>query len=158
MDKLAKLIDKPKNFEDSLLFDSVDCFKHSETSFPINNVQKLDSIFFLGLNKDSSDYFFPKIYTQDLDSFSFDVPGINMLSNDKNEEPAKNKATKFFIITNFSKKGRKIRQTGSNLGRKRKNHSKSDFDNIITKIQVHFLNFFISFANDAVKCILANNN
>ncbi len=35
--------------------------------------------------------------------------------------------------------------------RKRKTHVKYAFDNVLTKIQVHFLNFLVDFANDALK-------
>ena len=38
--------------------------------------------------------------------------------------------------------------------RKRKTHVKYAFDNVLTKIQVHFLNFLVDFANDALKHII----
>ena len=41
--------------------------------------------------------------------------------------------------------------------RKRKAHKKSAFDNILTKIQVHFLNFVINLCNDALKLIIKDN-
>ena len=40
--------------------------------------------------------------------------------------------------------------------KKRKSHQKSDFDNILTKIQIHFLNFVINLCNDAMKIINKN--
>lgn len=40
--------------------------------------------------------------------------------------------------------------------KKRKSHQKSDFDNILTKIQVHFLNFIINLCNDAMKITFKN--
>ena len=40
--------------------------------------------------------------------------------------------------------------------KKRKSHQKSDFDNILTKIQIHFLNFVINICNDAMKIIIKN--
>lgn len=40
--------------------------------------------------------------------------------------------------------------------KKRKSHQKSDFDNILTKIQIHFLNFVINLCNDALKIIDKN--
>jgi hypothetical protein len=40
--------------------------------------------------------------------------------------------------------------------KKRKSHQKSDFDNILTKIQIHFLNFVINLCNDAMKIIDKN--
>lgn len=38
--------------------------------------------------------------------------------------------------------------------KKRKTHVKYAFDNVLTKIQVHFLNFLVDFANDALKHII----
>jgi len=38
--------------------------------------------------------------------------------------------------------------------RKRKTHLKYAFDNVLVKIQVHFLNFLVDFANDALKHII----
>ena len=49
----------------------------------------------------------------------------------------------------------KIEQKGIKRGRltnkRKKEHSSSDMDNIIRKIQIHFLTFIISFLNDSVK-------
>ena len=158
MAKSRKFIENPENFQDSLSFDSLDSLKHGETSNSIYNGLILNSIYFLVPYKDSSDYLFSKKPTQDLDSFSPNDSENILPFIDKDEEPAKNKVPKLFTITYISKKGRKTNEKGTNLKRKRKNHSKSDFDNIITKIQVHFLNFLIDFANDVVKSILPNNN
>ena len=41
--------------------------------------------------------------------------------------------------------------------KKRKIHLKTDFDNILTKVQVHFLNFVINLCNDALKLIIKSN-
>ena len=38
-----------------------------------------------------------------------------------------------------------------------KTHRKSDFDNILAKIQVHFINFIINLSNDALKIIKGKN-
>ena len=48
------------------------------------------------------------------------------------------------------KRGRKIKKENNSL-EKRKTHKKTDFDNLLRKIQVHFLNFLIDFCNEALK-------
>ena len=55
------------------------------------------------------------------------------------------------------KRGRKIikKQEKSN---KRRIHGSSDFDNVQRKIQVHFINFLIRLANDAIKTFLGKNS
>ena len=42
-------------------------------------------------------------------------------------------------------------------GLKKKCHRKSDFDNIVTKIQVHYINFLINVSNDVLRTICNNN-
>jgi hypothetical protein len=56
-------------------------------------------------------------------------------------------SNKLFKIIKVKKRGRK-RQNG--LSRKKRNRA-LDKDNIICTIQIHFLNFLINFANDAIK-------
>ena len=51
-----------------------------------------------------------------------------------------------FNVTKHTNPGRKPKDNVI-LGKK---HKRSDFDNIQTKIQVHFINFLIDFANDAI--------
>lgn len=41
--------------------------------------------------------------------------------------------------------------SGKNLGKKQKRHGKSDNDNLLTKIQVNFMNFLVNLVNDAIK-------
>ena len=52
----------------------------------------------------------------------------------------KRKDKKSFSFDEFKEKIKKI-------------HSKYDFDNILTKIEVHYINFIINIANDAIKVI-----
>ena len=51
-----------------------------------------------------------------------------------------------------------------NHGRKRitelignKIHRSTDYDNILSKIQIHFFNFLVNFANDAIRTVITNN-
>lgn len=58
---------------------------------------------------------------------------------------------RLFKIEKNKKRGRKSRK-------KKKFHLKSDFDNVLTKIQIHFLNFLINISNDVLKATLTENN
>lgn len=58
-----------------------------------------------------------------------------------------------FKTKKFQKRGRKKRETiNNNLNRYiRKIHCKTDDDNVLIKIQVHFLTFLINFTNDLIE-------
>jgi hypothetical protein len=70
---------------------------------------------------------------QDTNSFSSDNNAINR--NERN-----------LFITKINKKRGRIVEKNS----LEKEHGKYDFDNVLTKIQVHFINFLINLANDAI--------
>jgi hypothetical protein len=55
----------------------------------------------------------------------------------------------YFEIKHRGRKGIKLLNN--------KTHRKSDFDNILAKIQVHFINFIINLSNDVLKIIKGNN-
>ena len=61
-------------------------------------------------------------------------------------EKGKTNNKPIFFVNLTRKRGRK-----TNDRKKRKFHLASSIDNILCKIQVHFLNFFISFINDVIK-------
>ena len=70
----------------------------------------------------------------------------NTIELEENEELNKNF---IFKTKKLKKRGRrKINNT------KRKMHSKIDYDNVLTKIQVHFLTFLINFSNDIIEPFL----
>ena len=96
------------------------------------------------------------------------IPGIEIFggieSEDMMEERADNgneenkkvalfttRKNRLFKIEKNKKRGRKSRK-------KKKFHLKSDFDNVLTKIQIHFLNFLINVSNDVLKATLTKNN
>ena len=74
-------------------------------------------------------------------------------SNGNKETPKKNN----FKTKLYHKRGRKVEKNNSRK-KKKKFHSSNDFDNIQRKIQVHFINFLIKFANDIIKSILGKKN
>ena len=60
--------------------------------------------------------------------------------------PFQNSRPVFIIELRNTKRGRP-----SKVNKRKREHSSSSTDNIISKIQTHFLNFFICFVNDIVK-------
>ena len=73
--------------------------------------------------------------------------------NEENKKVAlfSTRKNRLFKIEKNKKRGRKSRK-------KKKFHLKSDFDNVLTKIQIHFLNFLINISNDVLKATLTKNN
>jgi hypothetical protein len=73
--------------------------------------------------------------------------------NEENKKEAlfSTRKIRLFKIEKNKKRGRKSRK-------KKKFHLKSDFDNVLTKIQIHFLNFLINVSNDVLKATLTKNN
>jgi hypothetical protein len=73
--------------------------------------------------------------------------------NEENKKVAlfTTRKNRLFKIEKNKKRGRKSRK-------KKKFHLKSDFDNVLTKIQIHFLNFLINVSNDVLKATLTKNN
>ena len=91
--------------------------------------------------------------------YSFD--DINkLLSNDKLE--SKKESTyiktldsikKKFKVIKLEKPGRKRKNENNKQFTYKKTHGKYSFDNIITKIQAHYINFIINLANDIIKSV-----
>ena len=88
----------------------------------------------------------------------------NIFLNESIDEIAKmpNSKNKFIITKNNIFTGRKRKKNedysfNEIKGKGKKIHSRNDFDNILTKIQVHYINFIISIANDALKVIYKSN-
>ena len=73
-------------------------------------------------------------------------------SNCQNDLSESNIFKKKKIYFEIKHRGRKSTKLLNN-----KTHRKSDFDNILEKIQVHFINFIINLSNDALKIIKGKN-
>jgi hypothetical protein len=73
-------------------------------------------------------------------------------SNCQNDLSESNIVIKRKINFEIKHRGRKSTKLLNN-----KTHRKSDFDNILEKIQVHFINFIINLSNDALKIIKGKN-
>lgn len=96
------------------------------------------------------------------------IPGIEIFggieSEDMMEDRADNgneenkKVALFTTRKNRLFKIEKNKKRGRKSMKKKKFHLKSDFDNVLTKIQIHFLNFLINISNDVLKATLTDNN
>ena len=98
------------------------------------------------LNKKRKDIFQEQIST----NTNKNLPLFNQENNNERIEPKKEKNVFIYPIKSHGRRGRKGRFIA------KKPHSASDDDNIVRKIQVHFLTFLIYFANDIVKSVLGN--
>lgn len=79
-----------------------------------------------------------------------------IISQTKEDDSTKTKPN--FIIKKKEKKDfKKKRGREKTTDIERNEHDSNSYDNIITKIQVHFLNFLISFLNDAIDSIFEKN-
>lgn len=58
-----------------------------------------------------------------------------------------------FIINKKQNRGRKINKKNY----KRKIHTNNYIDNILCKLQIHFINFLVDFSNDAIKTIFSSD-
>ena len=92
--------------------------------------------------------------------YSFD--DINkLLSNDNKSESIKesnyiktvDSIKKQFKAIKLEKPGRKRKNVNNKQFTYKKTHGKYSFDNIITKIQAHYINFIINLANDIIKSV-----
>ena len=75
----------------------------------------------------------------------------NLRADSSNKKENKNKV-KFMVNLLKKKKGRK-----GNEDAKREIHDSKTYDNIIRKIQTHFLNFIISFLDDCIRAFSLND-
>jgi len=99
---------------------------------------------------DFNSFFSIKDFKENKEDFPFN--NINF-EKEKTKNESKNKYNKetpiFTTIFRNKKRGRP--NISNKNSKKRKEHCSSSFDNILSKIQTHALNFLISFINDAIK-------
>ena len=125
---------------------------------PNASMLELDTFSFLEtkrLRKEKQLYYDPN----DI-QYSFD--DINkLLSNDNKSESIKesnyiktvDSIKKQFKAIKLEKPGRKRKNINNKKFTYKKIHGKYSFDNIITKIQAHYINFIINLANDIIKSV-----
>ena len=103
------------------------------------------------------DQFINKIYTEE--HFS-DIKEIFLeeikLDSDweiTSEKTKENSSNKLFETKKIKNRGRRTQNLINENIIARKAHNKYSFDNIITKIQAHYINFVINLANDIIKTV-----
>ena len=119
----------------------------------------INSIEYVSENSIDSCSFFESYYDQDQDSISInDMLKIFLPPRDETDEiipPSIPIRSNLFIVrdttndTTLSKIKKRGRQT--NLKEEKKTHDKFSDDNILRKIQVHFISFIILFLNDILR-------
>jgi hypothetical protein len=118
------------------LFNSTDSLENEEDHMSFQSLDNLNQ-------KESS-----KVKTDNLES-EFNFITLNRLFGGKKNSEFNKPVTKF--ILKKSKRGRKTTKNS-----KKETHSADSYDNILRKIQTHFLNFMISFINDCIKSLHEN--
>ena len=144
--------------------DNISLEEYSNIIYPMNNEDflhnNIENIARTNLlTKDSSDIRITEddVYRAIKDEFDIDnYKDIKSFEKDENNEGYRTLSN----IYNIAKKGNIKRKPGRKSGPiikgkyKRKIHKRNDIDNILTKLQVHFMNFILNIANDAIKQVL----
>ena len=81
------------------------------------------------------------------DSIKEFLKGIEIIQHNKNNNENTSKGKKFFNVKTLINRGRKrINLKGGKNNQKK--HKKTDLDNILTKVQVHFITFIVNITNE----------
>ena len=149
----------------------------------MNNYEYINNIIFNNLDKLTKDYYYFNIINNNFEFPNninimenptfYKYPTFNFFNDIdlKEENPEttpvlltkKKKEKNLFTVSstenieirkNHSKRGRKLKLGNGN--RYRRVHGASDYDNILRKIQVHYLNFIICYINDVIKAIITD--
>ena len=147
----------------------------SATSSNFEEQNSSKSLFYYNLIKASvnsniinSPYLYPNLFPDEINNFRNGEFGLNYFSTivipweksqPKNKNESNNEQTIRFL-TKVHKRGRKtedIDTTDTTIIRRKKNHLRTAFDNLQTKIQVHFISFMINISNDALSTEFGNN-
>ena len=138
----------------------------NSTIIPISKIETIFNKTQISLNEsfeeenEDSIYFIKKQDTLDIESRSTDNTTNNSIFeqdkifSDKKEDVSRKKIN-FKIFLN-KKRGKKAKKINSKINQKC--HNFDDFDNIQRKIQVHFMNFLISLANDRISHFFLKKN
>ena len=81
------------------------------------------------------------------DSMKEFLKEIEIIQHNKNNNENTSKGKKFFNVKTLINRGRKrINLKGGKNNQKK--HKKTDLDNILTKVQVHFITFIVNITNE----------
>ena len=142
----TKEMNSPKNIGNTFFFTitddkSKDSNNNESNDFFINYQDK-NSLF-----EDDTTNFYTNNNTEEIFGNTSFIPIVN-----QNIVPIEDRNIVKLFDLKISKKGRK------KLSGNKKEHDKHCLDNILTKIQVHFLNFLINLSNDVLKAEFGENN
>ena len=151
----------PKSFDIKQLPDS----NTKDNIFFIENVKNIFNQESLSLKeideeyKDDSIYYVKKIDNSDIDSRSTVITTNTLPDLEKNIKEKKEDSKKKIInFQTFLRKKRGKKPKSKNSNSTKKCHGSDDFDNIQRKIQVHFISFLVSLANDKLAQIFGTKN
>ena len=133
---------------------------------PLENIKNIFKEESLDLNESDEEeenqkslYFIKRQENLDTESRSTEnSTNIITLREKNNENKKETKNQKKNKFQTFLKKKRGKKPKPENLNPNKKSHGSLDFDNIQRKIQVHYFNFLISFANDMVLHFFGKKN
>lgn len=84
-------------------------------------------------------------------SNNINISNSNHTLEERNDDRSINSNTLLFKVKKQEKRGRKVKNLNNKI------HGKDSFDNLLSKIQVHFMSFVINLSNDALKTFFGQN-
>ena len=85
-----------------------------------------------------------------IDPTNPELKSTDLSSNNSSnvKDISKKNCNGIFLVAHYKQRGKECSEKGKLFLKKK--HNKSNFDNLQTKIQVHFINFLLNFVNDIV--------
>lgn len=153
MIKTSNFIEDQSNYNSFTLYELQGPFHQPETSDNVSKNLNLKGLEYLETLIHINEDVFTEKENSYLASFPESQTPITHDPNDINEDMTKPNL-KFFLTRKTRRKSGEVDNNNDIENRKvRRRNRKEDFDNILVKIQVHFINFIINVSNDIIKFI-----
>ena len=153
MIKSSNFIEDQSNYNSFTLYELQGPFHQPETSDNVSKNLNLKGLECLETLIHINEDVFTEKENSYLASFPESQTPITHDPNDINEDMTKPNL-KFFLTKKTRRKSGEVDNNNDIENRKvRRRNRKEDFDNILVKIQVHFINFIINVSNDIIKYI-----
>ena len=153
MIKSSNFIEDQSNYNSFTLYELQGPFHQPETSDNVSKNLNLKGLEYLETLIHINEDVFTEKENSYLASFPESPTPITHYPNDINEGMTKLNL-KFFLTKKTRRKSGEVDNNNDIENRKvRRRNRKEDFDNILVKIQVHFINFIINVSNDIIKFI-----
>lgn len=153
MIKSSNFIEDQSNYNSFTLYELQGPFHQPETSDNVSKNLNLKGLECLETLIHINEDVFTEKENSYLASFPESQTPITHDPNDINEDMTKLNL-KFFLTKKTRRKSDEVDNNNDIENRKvRRRNRKEDFDNILVKIQVHFINFIINVSNDIIKFI-----